>query len=89
MTGSGDSNVASKTAMEKFLKRKNANSVLSLGQNSNPDEGPSMTGSQKKANTVSSRYSESFVPFEFTFTRDARTPLCCAWCMVKSYPTVL
>ena len=62
VTGSGDSNVASETAMEKFLKRKNANSELGPGQNSDPDEGPSMTGGQKKANTVSSRqYSESYV----------------------------
>ena len=60
VTGSGDSSAASKTAMEKFLKRNNANSELDPGQNSNPDEGLSMTGGQKKANTMSSRqYSES------------------------------
>ena len=79
VTDSDDSNVASKTTMEKFLKRKNANSKLSPGQNSDQDEGPSMTEDQKKANTVSSRqYSESYVSFGFTFAGDARTttPLC-------------
>ena len=47
VTGSGESIVASKTVMtvmKKFLKRKNANSDLGPGQNSDPDEGPSMSG---------------------------------------------
>lgn len=56
------------TVMEKFLKRKDANSELDPGQNFDPDEGPSMSGGPKKAKTVSSskvssvsQYSENFI----------------------------
>ena len=69
--------------MEKFLKRKNANSELDPGQNSDPDEGPYMSGGLKKAKTgssskVSRQYSESYLSFGLTFTVDATapTPLC-------------
>lgn len=82
-TGSGDIIVASNTTvMEKFLKRKNANSDPGPGENSDPDEGSSMSGGQKKANMVSWRqYSESYILFGFTFTVVATTQtLLCLVC---------
>ena len=69
--------------MEKFVNRKNDNSELDPGQNSDPDKGPSTSGGQKKAKTgssskVSRQYSENYLSFGFTFTGDATapTPLC-------------
>ena len=66
--------------MGKFLRRENDNGTQGPGQNSDPDEGPSMSGRQKKKDkTVSSRqYSESYLSFGFTFTRDvmALPPVC-------------
>lgn len=62
------------TVMEKFLKRKNANSELDPGQNSDPNEGPSMSGSQKVAKML------TFRQYGFIFTGDPTTPtpLCLA-----------
>ena len=37
--------------MDKFLKRKNANSVLDPGQNPDPDEGPGISAGRKKSKT--------------------------------------
>lgn len=69
--------------MDEFLKRKNADSELDPGQNPDPDEGPSMSGGQKKAKTSSKvsgarQYNENYLSFGFTFTGDAKapTPLC-------------
>ena len=58
--------------MEKFLKRKNADTVLDPGQN----PGPSMSGGEKKAKRR--QYNENYLSFRFTFTGDATapTPLC-------------
>ena len=62
--------------MEKFLKRKNADTVLDPGQNPGPNEGPSMSGGEKKAKRR--EYNENYLSFGFTFTGDATepTPLC-------------
>ncbi|KAL0148664.1 hypothetical protein M9458_055991 [Cirrhinus mrigala] len=54
--------------MEKFYKRKNVNSELGPGQNSDRDEGTSRNGGQKKAKTVTSskvsrQYSESYISY--------------------------
>lgn len=43
------------TVMERFLKRKDANSELNSEQNSEPDEGSSMSGGKRKARAVCSR----------------------------------
>lgn len=64
------------------MKRKNgANPELDFGQNSDPDEGPGMSGSQKKPKMVCSwklsgigQYSESYLSFGFTFFGDATLP---------------
>ncbi|CAL9694249.1 unnamed protein product [Knipowitschia caucasica] len=63
--------------MEKFLKRKGAISELDPGQNLDPGEGPSMSGSKKKDN-CSSLYNESYLSFGLTFTGNALklSPLC-------------
>ena len=51
--------------MDKLLKRKNTDSELDPVQNSDPDEGPSMSGGQKKAETVT--YGKVTGVFFFTF----------------------
>ncbi|XP_077421844.1 zinc finger BED domain-containing protein 5-like [Vanacampus margaritifer] len=68
--------------MQKFLKRKNANSEPDPGQNSDPDEGPCMSGGQKTAKTASStkassarQYNESYLSLGFTFTGDETKPI--------------
>ena len=71
--------------MDKFLKRKNADSELDPGQNPDPDESPNMNGGQKKAKTFSKvsgarQYNESYLSFGFISTGDANanapSPLC-------------
>ena len=59
--------------MEKFLKRKNADTVLDPGQNPGPNEGPSMSGDEKKAKRR--QYNENYHSFGFTFTGDATAPI--------------
>ena len=61
--------------MEKFLKRKNADTVLDPGQNPGPNESCSMSGGEKKARR---QYNENYLSFGFTYTGDATapTPLC-------------
>ena len=58
--------------MEKFLKRKNADTVLDPGQNPGPNEDPSMSRGEKKAKRR--QYNENYLSFEFTFTGNATAP---------------
>ena len=59
------------TVMGKFLRRENDNAEQGPGQNPEPDEGPSMSGRQKKRKTVSlTQHSRSYLSFRFTFTED-------------------
>lgn len=62
--------------MEKFLKRINADTAQDPGQNPDPDEGLSMSGGEKQANTR--QYNENYLSLGFTFTGDAtaQTPFC-------------
>ena len=62
--------------MKKFLKRKNADTVLNPGQNPGPNESRSMSGGEKK--TRKRQYNENYLSFGFTYTGDATapTPLC-------------
>ena len=62
--------------MEKFLKRKNADTVLDPGQNPGPNESRSISGGEKKARKR--QYNENYLSFGFTYTGDATapTPLC-------------
>ena len=62
--------------MEKFLKRKNADTVLDPGQNPGPNESPSTSGGEKKAKRRQNN--KNYLLFNFTFTGDAtaQTPLC-------------
>ena len=62
--------------MEKFLKRKNADTVLDPGQNSGPNESRSMSGGEKKARKR--QYNKTYLSFGFTYTENATapTPLC-------------
>ena len=67
------------TDMGKFLTRTTVNSELGSVQDSDLDEGPSMSGGNKRAKTVSSRqYSESYLLYGFIYTGDVTTstPLC-------------
>lgn len=59
------------TVMDKYLKRKNSDSELGLGQNSNLAEEPSRSFGKKKEKMVGSRlYNESYLSFCFIFTSD-------------------
>lgn len=60
------------TVSEKVLKRTNANSQLGPGQDSDPDEGPSMSGGKKKAKTVSTV--KAVFGWDLLSTGDERTP---------------
>ena len=62
--------------IEKFLKRKNADTVLDPGQNPSPNENPGMSGGEKKAKRR--QYNKNYLSFGFTFAGDATapTPLC-------------
>ena len=65
--------------MEKFLKRKNADTVLDPGQNPGPNESRSMSGGEKKARRR--QYNENYFSFGFTYNlrmadATAPTPLC-------------
>ena len=73
MTGGSDSDW-------EVLRRENDNAEQGLGQNPDPDEGPSMSGRDKKKDKRMSlrQYSKSYLSFRFTFTEDvtAPTPVC-------------
>lgn len=80
--------------MEKFYKRKDVNSELGPGQNSDLYEGLSMNGGTKKYIYIKGKsvnlsqalrqYNESYISFRCTFSGDATTPTpFCLLCVEK------